>query len=369
MTDARAEVFNTGARVAAARIALARLDQADAAADRLADAIDPEALHDFRVAVRRLRSTLRNFRGELDDEIPKKLRTRLREVTRATTPARDDEVLSDWVKDLARTIPAGRRGGITWFRRRLGRRRKGAYAEIREKILPRFRKLDRRIRKSLTPLVEEQDAEIAQPTYGIVLATIISEHTTALRDELSTYNSPADDPAGHRARIVIKRLRYLLEPLEESDPAAAALIPRLKELQDALGAVHDLQILAGEIAVGVTDAASERAREQHERILDPETAEQSPRKGPRAATSGLLALARLIHETRQQRFDQFVAEWRTEKIPQLLHDCAALATALSGAATGSPAAPSPIPGDSPADDDLPQPSEPPARTDDTPAVT
>jgi len=359
VTDTRAQLLRTGAAAAAARIALTRLDQAAAAADRLADSTDTEALHDFRVAVRRLRSTLRNFRGELDRDVPKKLRARLREVTRATTPARDDEVLSDWVKDFARNMPAGRRGGIAWFRRRLGRRRKGAYVDIREKILPRFGKLERRIRKSLTPLAGEPDVESAEPVYGAVLAAIINEHATALRDELSTYNSPADDPAGHRARIIIKRLRYLLEPLEAADPAAAALIPRLKALQDALGEVHDLQILAGEIATGVSDAASERAREQHERILDAAAVEQPP-KGPRAATSGLLALARMVHETRQQRFEQFMTEWQGQKIPQLLEDCAALAVGFSNGAASPPAASLNVPPDPPA---------PPSRMDDPPGVT
>ena len=62
---------------AVCRIALTHLDAARAAHERLKDASDTEALHDFRVALRRLRSVLRAYRPWLKN-IPRKLRRRLR---------------------------------------------------------------------------------------------------------------------------------------------------------------------------------------------------------------------------------------------------------------------------------------------------
>ncbi|HEY9420766.1 MAG TPA: CHAD domain-containing protein, partial [Thermoanaerobaculia bacterium] len=54
-------------------LALSFLDQARAARPRLADPSDSEALHDFRVALRRLRSCLRAYRSFLDESVPRKL--------------------------------------------------------------------------------------------------------------------------------------------------------------------------------------------------------------------------------------------------------------------------------------------------------
>ena len=48
-------------------VALALLSDAAAQRERLAQPDDPEALHDFRVALRRLRSWIRSFRPLLDD--------------------------------------------------------------------------------------------------------------------------------------------------------------------------------------------------------------------------------------------------------------------------------------------------------------
>jgi CHAD domain-containing protein len=55
------------AEEAARLIALAQVEELRDARDRLAIPGDPEALHDFRVALRRLRTTLRVFWRQLDE--------------------------------------------------------------------------------------------------------------------------------------------------------------------------------------------------------------------------------------------------------------------------------------------------------------
>ena len=85
-------LLTTPAPGAARRIAVNLLDAASAARERLTDADDAEALHDFRVAMRRLRSTLRAYQPQLDAVVPSKLRRRLRDLARATGEARDVEV-------------------------------------------------------------------------------------------------------------------------------------------------------------------------------------------------------------------------------------------------------------------------------------
>ena len=74
------------------RVAYGFLDEARAGCVRLGDPNDETALHDFRVAIRRLRSTLGTWREALRGTIKKKHRRVLRDVQRATGGGRDAEV-------------------------------------------------------------------------------------------------------------------------------------------------------------------------------------------------------------------------------------------------------------------------------------
>ena len=69
----------------ARRLALELLDATEAAAARLGDLEDHEALHDFRVALRRLRSTLAAYRPLLGKADSKAVRKRLRRVAKWTS--------------------------------------------------------------------------------------------------------------------------------------------------------------------------------------------------------------------------------------------------------------------------------------------
>ena len=72
-----AELLARPAAEATRLIALGYLDDASAAATRLDDPEDEEALHDFRVALRRLRSTLRAYRPQLRESARRSSRDRL----------------------------------------------------------------------------------------------------------------------------------------------------------------------------------------------------------------------------------------------------------------------------------------------------
>ncbi|HZK77339.1 MAG TPA: CHAD domain-containing protein, partial [Gemmatimonadaceae bacterium] len=65
-----------------------------ASADSVRDgaAADDDLLHDFRVALRRLRSWLRAFDSSLGDTVRRKHERRLRSIVRSTNAARDATV-------------------------------------------------------------------------------------------------------------------------------------------------------------------------------------------------------------------------------------------------------------------------------------
>src|SRR5439155_122955 len=136
MSKRPGDLLTRPAPAAAALVGLALLDEAREGCGRLATLDDAEALHDFRVALRRLRSVLRSFRSELGDAVPKKLQRQLRDVTRATGAARDAEVQLGWVRshraELGRRLPPG----LPWLLARLAQQQDEAYADIRRTAAP-----------------------------------------------------------------------------------------------------------------------------------------------------------------------------------------------------------------------------------------
>jgi CHAD domain-containing protein len=101
------------------RLALTHLETARTARARLGSSDDPEALHDYRVALRRLRSCLRSYRRELRSTVTRKSRRRVERLAHATNRSRDLEVHLEWLTAQEATAAAGDRPGITWLIGRL----------------------------------------------------------------------------------------------------------------------------------------------------------------------------------------------------------------------------------------------------------
>ena len=124
------------------RLAIAQLETAGAARARVASSADPEALHDYRVALRRLRSCLRSYRGQLASTVTGKSRRRLRGLARATNRSRDLEVHLKWLTAQQATASELERPGIAWLIARLAE----AQSREREEMLA----LDERLFPSAT---------------------------------------------------------------------------------------------------------------------------------------------------------------------------------------------------------------------------
>src|SRR5438876_8513749 len=194
---------------AAHRIALSLLDAATAARERLPDTGDADALHDFRVAMRRLRSTLRAYQPQLEALVPAKLWRRLRDLARATGEARDVEVQISWLERQRNELPAARRAGVPWLLSRLTQRRERAYQDIRERIAPKFDRLARRLRRALGS-VPPPDATLPASLASLI-AHLLEDQGSDLEQRLALIRSPANHAEAHAARIRVKRARYLLE--------------------------------------------------------------------------------------------------------------------------------------------------------------
>src|SRR5262249_38366429 len=90
------------------------LERAALERSRLGDAADSEAVHDFRVALRRLRSLLKTHRPFLDKKV-EKMRKRLGDVADLTGDARDAEVQLEWLETQRPALGPARRAALDWL--------------------------------------------------------------------------------------------------------------------------------------------------------------------------------------------------------------------------------------------------------------
>jgi CHAD domain-containing protein len=287
-----------GARV----VALALCAAADEAAGRLGE--HGEALHDFRVALRRLRSALRAFRGILRGAVPRDEERRLRDLARATGPARDAEVLLAWLRAQDDgLVPAGR-AAAAWFAARVERARGEGRTFVEKEVAPVYRDLSPDLVRGLAAGGEAPAAPATPETFGAALAALLRAQARAVREAAAAVAGPGDVARVHLLRIEAKRLRYLLEPLRENTRADTAPAVRgLKKLQEVLGQLHDAHVARAEAASALVVAAAERSRQ--------------PEPG-HSLRPGLLALEAAARARAEERYAVLDAEWLSGGLTSVL---------------------------------------------------
>jgi CHAD domain-containing protein len=245
----------------AAQIARSYLDDATAAAARLGDRADAEALHDFRVAIRRLRATVGAYTA-LHDGVSRKQRRRLRKLARATNAARDAEVQLAWFRNRSARFTPAHRAALAPVRARIRARRRREQIRSHAKLLRRFEKLDRKLRHRLTTL--ESSGSDHHAHFGATAAAALVRHAEDLGARLGAATSVSQAPPAelHATRIAAKKLRYLLEPLQAGVPSAQVLLKRLKQLQDLLGEINDAHVLSDELDRAGVSTATDVLRDE-----------------------------------------------------------------------------------------------------------
>jgi CHAD domain-containing protein len=232
------------ARIARAE-ARAMLVAAGDALARLESPGDTEALHDARVALRRLRGWLRAFDAEL--ELPDRIRRRLRRLARATGEARDLEVAVERVEELALQAAGPRRALIGALGRELARERNRGRAPLRLEVARRWAAVGTDLERELSG-----EVEAIAPRFGTACAAQVA----AASAPFALPPPKAGDWAAlHALRIAGKRVRYLIEPLREARPEVASLLVALKALQEHLGSVNDAVVLEELLAAHAARAA------------------------------------------------------------------------------------------------------------------
>jgi CHAD domain-containing protein/CYTH domain-containing protein len=324
-----AKLLDAAPEAAARIVALGALDQACAAAGRLRDETDDEALHDFRVALRRFRSFLRGYRHLLEDSVAKKHRRALRDLAAETNVARDTEVQLAWLSGQTGQVRSAHRPALDWLVERLEQRHREAYAGVRGETLRRFDEIEPRLRERLSRYVASLEEPAPRRMFAAEAGELVRHAGAALHAGLAEVRSPADVETAHEARILAKRLRYLLEPLRATGVGeeTAALVKHLKGLQDILGEVHDAHVLSQELASAQIESATERVRRLHEALYVEGGARQES-KPPRDLRAGLLVIDRNVRDRLQSLFGALQADWLGDRFAPFQQELTALADSL-----------------------------------------
>ncbi len=237
------------ARDAARALLLHLLGTLEANLAGVRDDLDPEFLHDLRVAVRRTRSALGQIKRVLPPATTARFAREFAWLQELTGPARDLDVFGLELPALGSLLPPRSRRSLGPLARLLERKRRSAYAELaRELDTPRFARLLADWRAFLlqpTPQRPSGAPNALRPCAELAAERIGTLHRRALREGAAI---DAASPAGdlHELRKTCKKLRYLVEffhSLLDRDAAEAA-IASLKGLQDTLGGFQDLQVQA-----------------------------------------------------------------------------------------------------------------------------
>lgn len=216
------------------------IDRVDASLAALRAGRNDEALHDFRVNIRRLRTLLNTFSDVII--LDKRDSRRLRALAHCTNDARDLEVAAQLLQSHApRVKPLQRRAFASRARHYREQAQRNA-STLRKELPPQWASVRRRLRTSERTLHAAERSAYARET-----ARRVTPLLRELRRTLRKVRSVGDIEAMHRARIVAKKARYLLEPFTAGVAALDAARKELVELQDTLGNIHDNVLLAERI--------------------------------------------------------------------------------------------------------------------------
>lgn len=191
-----------------------------------------EAVHDLRVAIRRMRTLLKMSRRLFGRWHTDVVRSAFAEVMRATGELRDEEVLEETLEDTARGPEFE-----AWLRGRKARE-----AKLRQSVIARIQRGDLdRARLMLKALLVFP----VEPDRNVDLARFARRTVERARRKVENKRDvDVSDVEGlHDLRIAYKELRYSIELLADALPIdARAQLEPATVFQKRLGELHDVDV-------------------------------------------------------------------------------------------------------------------------------
>lgn len=214
--------------------------------------LDPEHLHDFRVAVRRTRSGLGQLKGVLPAAAAEPYRGELGWLGSVTGPKRDLDVLRLALPGLRERLPPAVRGDLDPLDAFLADHQAVEQARLVAALDgERYRALVDGWRGVLDdPAPAADDTPDAARPVGVVADERIWKAYRRVRKGGRAIGPASPPEALHALRIACKKLRYLVELFRPLYPARElrSVVGDLKRLQDNLGAFNDTAVQQAALA-------------------------------------------------------------------------------------------------------------------------
>ncbi|MCP4360095.1 MAG: CHAD domain-containing protein [Chloroflexi bacterium] len=274
--------------------------------------IDPEHLHNYRVALRRTRVALAQAKGVFDTAITHRFKTDLKQITQMSNELRDLDVYLLAEDDYQKLLPDTFRPDIVPLFDYLREKRMVVLEKtIKELTSKKFQ----HIMADWEAFVTEAQSETADAPYAdrsiILLAQkrIYKRYQRVVKDGQKILSAAGDEEM-HALRIECKKLRYLLEFFASLFPEEDInlLVKQLKNLQDNLGDFNDLCV-------------------QEDYLLAIAAELPTHKNQSRQTLLAIGALVAILHEQRLalkdafvEPFDTFTAEQNHKRIKQLFQN-------------------------------------------------
>ena len=229
--------FDAASDIIAAYLPVARRNEAGIIED-----IDTEFLHDYRIALRKIRSVLSLFKGVYSDAQTRELKSRFSALMAPTGPLRDLDVYLLERGDFYDLLPESLHGGLDRMFAIFAAERRDAHDTLSRHL--RGTAYDREI-GTLVTLFDSRETlqrgpDADRPAHDFACKLIWKRYRRICRIAAGIDADTPDDEV-HQLRIHCKKLRYLMEFFGPVFPKSAfkSLLKPLKQLQDNLGRFND----------------------------------------------------------------------------------------------------------------------------------
>ncbi|HEY7931970.1 MAG TPA: CHAD domain-containing protein [Acidimicrobiales bacterium] len=211
-------------------------------APRVRWATNPDDIHHYRVATRRLRSNLLTFESLLDPSDVERLRSELRWLGAVIGVVRDADVLHEHLRERMSDLSSASRPHVEELIARLDCERGEATVTLHEAMdNERFGVLTASLSSCATapPFVGRNQLALGDPAM-VTCAHFARYPWRRLRRFVASLDDDPADHELHRLRILTKRCRYAVEAVSLVEgELASEFAASLAELQGVLGEQHD----------------------------------------------------------------------------------------------------------------------------------